>query len=111
MTVAMPPSPQVKPHTHALPLRVGTRGSPLALIQTRGFLAVLTSFCLGAAAVAGQDREEAAGLDQRQRRAAGADPQRQRMGVRLHQWRGRHGDGHGRVLSLSRATEKIGLFC
>ena len=45
MTVAMPSSPLVKPHTHALPLRVGTRGSPLALIQTRGFLAVLTRFC------------------------------------------------------------------
>ena len=45
MTAAMPPSPLVKPHTHALPLRVGTRGSPLALIQTRGFLAVLTRFC------------------------------------------------------------------
>jgi len=35
----------VKQHTHALPLRVGTRGSPLALIQTRGFLAALTRFC------------------------------------------------------------------
>ena len=35
----------VKPHDRALPLRVGTRGSPLALIQTRGFLAVLTRFC------------------------------------------------------------------
>jgi hydroxymethylbilane synthase len=45
MTVAMPSSPPVKAHTHALPLRVGTRGSPLALIQTRGFLAVLTHFC------------------------------------------------------------------
>jgi hydroxymethylbilane synthase len=45
MTIAMPSSPLVKPHFHALPLRVGTRGSPLALIQTRGFLAVLTSFC------------------------------------------------------------------
>jgi hydroxymethylbilane synthase len=45
MTAAMPSSPLVKPHAHALPLRVGTRGSPLALIQTRGFLAVLTRFC------------------------------------------------------------------
>ena len=45
MTAAMPSSPLVKPHTHALPLRVGTRGSPLALIQTRGFLEVLTRFC------------------------------------------------------------------
>jgi hydroxymethylbilane synthase len=42
MSAAMPP---VRPHTHALPLRVGTRGSPLALIQTRGFLDVLTRFC------------------------------------------------------------------
>ena len=45
MTVAMPSSSLVKPHTHTLPLRVGTRGSPLALIQTRGFLEVLTHFC------------------------------------------------------------------
>ena len=37
--------PRVKPHLRALPLRVGTRGSPLALIQTRGFLDVLTRFC------------------------------------------------------------------
>ena len=42
MTAAMPP---VKPHTHTLPLRVGTRGSPLALIQTRGFLDILMRFC------------------------------------------------------------------
>ncbi len=53
MNAAMPPSqpatgmqhPRVKPHTRALPLRVGTRGSPLALIQTRGFLDVLIRFC------------------------------------------------------------------
>ena len=53
MTAAMPPTPPatemqhapVKTHTHALPLRVGTRGSPLALIQTRAFLDVLTRFC------------------------------------------------------------------
>src|SRR5579864_6467981 len=54
MTAAMPPSPpagpamqhpRVKPHTRALPLRVGTRGSPLALVQTRGFLDVLSRFC------------------------------------------------------------------
>jgi hydroxymethylbilane synthase len=37
--------PRVRPHAHSLPLRVGTRGSPLALIQTRGFLDVLTKFC------------------------------------------------------------------
>src|SRR3954454_5161329 len=54
MTAAMPSPPlpgatlqhpRVKPHTRALPLRVGTRGSPLALIQTRGFLDVLVRFC------------------------------------------------------------------
>ncbi|MDE2515363.1 MAG: hydroxymethylbilane synthase [Rhodospirillales bacterium] len=32
-------------HARALPLRVGTRGSPLALVQTRGFLDLLTRFC------------------------------------------------------------------
>jgi len=38
--------PQVKPHqTRHLPLRVGTRGSPLALLQTRLFLHLLTTFC------------------------------------------------------------------
>jgi len=54
MTAAMSPTPQagpsmqhprVKPHARALPLRVGTRGSPLALVQTRGFLDVLRRFC------------------------------------------------------------------
>ena len=44
MTAAMPP-PRVKPHARALPLRVGTRGSPLALVQTRLFLAMLRQFC------------------------------------------------------------------
>ena len=39
------PLARVKPHQRALPLRVGTRGSPLALVQTRGFLALLQSFC------------------------------------------------------------------
>jgi hydroxymethylbilane synthase len=37
--------PRVKPHHRALPLRVGTRASPLALVQTRSFLKVLTEFC------------------------------------------------------------------
>lgn len=37
--------PRVRPHTRELPLRVGTRGSPLALIQTRIFLQLLTTFC------------------------------------------------------------------
>src|ERR1700761_1806814 len=35
----------MRPHARALPLRVGTRGSPLALVQTRVFLAFLTTFC------------------------------------------------------------------
>ena len=38
-------TPRVRPHDRMLPLRVGTRGSPLALVQTRGFLHVLTRFC------------------------------------------------------------------
>jgi len=32
-------------HMRALPLRVGTRASPLALWQTRHFLQIITSFC------------------------------------------------------------------
>jgi hydroxymethylbilane synthase len=36
---------RVKPHHRDLPLRVGTRASPLALVQTRAFLRVLTGFC------------------------------------------------------------------
>ena len=40
MSAATPP-----PHSHALPLRVGTRGSPLALLQTRAFLDRLRGFC------------------------------------------------------------------
>jgi hydroxymethylbilane synthase len=35
----------VRPHVRALPLRVGTRASPLALWQTRHFLALITRFC------------------------------------------------------------------
>jgi hydroxymethylbilane synthase len=35
----------VRPHSRELPLRVGTRGSPLALVQTRFFLQLLTTFC------------------------------------------------------------------
>jgi hydroxymethylbilane synthase len=35
----------VKPHGRTLPLRVGTRGSPLALAQTRAFQAQLSRFC------------------------------------------------------------------
>ena len=50
MTVAHPePHPQheprVKQHFRDLPLRVGTRGSPLALVQTRHFLRLLEHFC------------------------------------------------------------------
>jgi hydroxymethylbilane synthase len=37
--------PHVRRHAHSLPLRVGTRGSPLALWQTRHFLALITRFC------------------------------------------------------------------
>jgi hydroxymethylbilane synthase len=37
--------PRVRPHARDLPLRVGTRGSPLALVQTRIFLQLLTTFC------------------------------------------------------------------
>jgi hydroxymethylbilane synthase len=37
--------PRVRPHIRDLPLRVGTRGSPLALLQTRIFLQLLTTFC------------------------------------------------------------------
>jgi hydroxymethylbilane synthase len=39
------PQARVKAHAHDLPLRVGTRGSPLALVQTRTFLAALRQFC------------------------------------------------------------------
>jgi hydroxymethylbilane synthase len=35
----------MRPHSRPLPLRVGTRGSPLALVQTRLFLRLLTTFC------------------------------------------------------------------
>jgi len=35
----------MRPHSRSLPLRVGTRGSPLALVQTRFFLDLLTTFC------------------------------------------------------------------
>lgn len=44
--VHQPAAPAVKRHDHrTLPLRVGTRTSPLALWQTRDFLKVLTKFC------------------------------------------------------------------
>ncbi len=37
--------PRVRAHKRTLPLRVGTRGSPLALVQTRFFLQRLQGFC------------------------------------------------------------------
>ncbi|MGA9865359.1 MAG: hydroxymethylbilane synthase [Acetobacteraceae bacterium] len=36
---------RVPPHSRVLPLRIGTRGSPLALVQTRAFLGMLRGFC------------------------------------------------------------------
>jgi hydroxymethylbilane synthase len=39
------PHGPVRPHFRSLPLRVGTRGSPLALWQTRHFLSIITRFC------------------------------------------------------------------
>jgi hydroxymethylbilane synthase len=42
---AIHPTGPVKPHRPALPLRLDTRGSPLALIQTRDFLARVAQFC------------------------------------------------------------------
>jgi hydroxymethylbilane synthase len=45
MNVATPHIPAIAPHRRALPLRVGTRRSPLALVQTRLFLKLLTTFC------------------------------------------------------------------
>ncbi len=44
-TLLLPLPPRVRPHGHALPLRVGTRGSPLALAQTALFLERLAQFC------------------------------------------------------------------
>ena len=43
--LAAAPAARLRPHTRSLPLRVGTRGSPLALVQTRAFLATLRHFC------------------------------------------------------------------
>ncbi len=40
-----PGSGPAAPDWHQLPLRIGTRGSPLALVQTRTFLALLARFC------------------------------------------------------------------
>ncbi len=38
-------TPLIKPHRRELPLKVGTRGSPLARAQTATFLALLKHFC------------------------------------------------------------------
>ena len=38
-------TPTMQPHRRALPLKVGTRGSPLARAQTATFLALLQHFC------------------------------------------------------------------
>ena len=45
MNAATPQKPTMPSHRRALPLRVGTRGSPLALVQTRFFLTLLSTFC------------------------------------------------------------------
>ena len=42
---AIPQPALLKPHRRSLPLRVGSRASPLALVQTRAFLRLLTEFC------------------------------------------------------------------
>ncbi|WP_408870000.1 hydroxymethylbilane synthase [Elioraea sp.] len=41
----LPGGRRVRSHARALPLRVGTRGSPLALVQTRAFLGMITNIC------------------------------------------------------------------
>ena len=45
MKTETPPAPAVQPHKRNLPLKVGTRGSPLARQQTEHFLERITSFC------------------------------------------------------------------
>ena len=45
MTAAHPPVAAPIHHGRSLPLRVGTRASPLALVQTRAFLAQIAHFC------------------------------------------------------------------
>ncbi len=42
---AAPPKRRTKRHSRTLPLRVGTRRSPLALVQTRNFLDLLRGVC------------------------------------------------------------------
>ncbi len=43
--VVLLPGTPIRRHDHALPLRVGTRGSPLAVRQTDMFMARLAQFC------------------------------------------------------------------
>ena len=43
--VPAPPKRRTKRHSRTLPLRVGTRRSPLALVQTRNFLDLLRGVC------------------------------------------------------------------
>lgn len=45
MSPDTPSAAAVRPHRPSLPLRVGTRASPLALVQTRNFLDLVTRFC------------------------------------------------------------------
>jgi hydroxymethylbilane synthase len=45
MSPDTPSAAAVRPHRPSLPLRVGTRASPLALVQTRMFLDLVTRFC------------------------------------------------------------------
>ena len=45
MKTETPPAPAVQPHKRNLPLKVGTRGSPLARQQTEHFLERISSFC------------------------------------------------------------------
>jgi hydroxymethylbilane synthase len=42
---ALTPAIQLAPHARSLPLNVGTRGSPLAVTQTRAFIRDLQSIC------------------------------------------------------------------
>ena len=44
-TAPTPSAAEAHPHRRSLPLRVGTRASPLALVQTRDFLGTLRHFC------------------------------------------------------------------
>src|ERR1700748_1088523 len=45
MPPAHPRAAAMPTHVRPLPLRVGTRGSPLALVQTHNFLSIISGFC------------------------------------------------------------------